>query len=159
MSAWGTTPCSKPARQRQGSDRLRPVEIPLATEDLLENTGGVPRPQQRPLGTAACYLLLLLTCAILMPSSHSKAVAAVLDDPAKHLDDVVAGIEWAHAQGFYSIPVFLLSVDGGNTVAVDGARSPQEYAAVLADLIQSAGGGNADAGAVTDATTHVDHGN
>lgn len=102
---------------------------------------------------------VLKACAAEAGLGPVAAVAAVLDDPAKHLDDVVAGIEWAHAQGFYSIPVFLLSVDGGNTVAVDGARSPQEYAAVLADLIQSAGGGNADAGAVTDATTHVDHGN
>ena len=41
---------------------------PLATENLLENTDGVHRPHHRSLGAAACYLLFMLTRAILMPS-------------------------------------------------------------------------------------------
>lgn len=45
-----------------------PVEIPLATENLPENTVGVLHqvPHQCSLGAAACYLPFMLTCAILM---------------------------------------------------------------------------------------------
>ena len=44
------------------------------TENLLENTdGGILRPHQRSLGTAACDLLVILTRALLMTSSQSKA--------------------------------------------------------------------------------------
>ena len=44
------------------------------TENLLENTDGmgVLRPRQCSLGTAACYLLVMLTAALLMTSSHSE---------------------------------------------------------------------------------------
>lgn len=52
---------------------MRQVEIPhaLATESLLENNDVVlPR---RSLGAAACYLLLMLTRALLMPSYVLKA--------------------------------------------------------------------------------------
>ena len=42
---------------------------PLATEYLLENTEGVLRPHQCSLGTAACYLLFMLTAALLMTPS------------------------------------------------------------------------------------------
>ena len=42
---------------------------PLATEKLPENTVmRVGAPQQCFLGAAACYLLFMLTCALLMPS-------------------------------------------------------------------------------------------
>ena len=37
---------------------------PLATENLLENTDGVLRPQQCSLGAAACYLLFMRRCAL-----------------------------------------------------------------------------------------------
>ena len=50
----------------------RPVETPLATEHLLENTDKVLRPHHCSLGTAACYLLVMLTRAILMPSSFQR---------------------------------------------------------------------------------------
>ena len=58
---------------------LRPVEIPLATDGLLENTDGVLRtprgaPHQCSLGAAPCYLLFMLTRAILMPSLISQQV-------------------------------------------------------------------------------------
>ena len=47
---------------------------PLATDNLLENTDGVLRlPHQCSLGTAACYLLVMLTRAILIPSLFQKA--------------------------------------------------------------------------------------
>ena len=39
---------------------------PLATDNLLENTDGVLRPQHCSLGTAACDLLVMLTRAILI---------------------------------------------------------------------------------------------
>ena len=45
-----------------------PVEILLATENLLENTDGVGAPHRCSLGAAACYLLFMLTCAVLVPS-------------------------------------------------------------------------------------------
>ena len=65
----------------------RQVEIPLATDNLLEDTGGLFRPpsdrhplstgdeaiHQGPLGAAGCCVRLLLTCALLMTSSHLKA--------------------------------------------------------------------------------------
>ena len=66
----------------------RPVEIKCSnvlffTENLLENTDGVPRPPHTPprhscsLGTAACYLLVMLTAALLMTSSHSEGQSSV----------------------------------------------------------------------------------
>ena len=47
-----------------------PIHCPLATENLLENTDGVLH--QCSLVAAACYLLLLLTRAILMTSSFHR---------------------------------------------------------------------------------------
>ena len=46
------------------------IYLPLATDNLLENNV-VPIPHHCSLGTAACYLLVMLTCAVLMTSSHS----------------------------------------------------------------------------------------
>ena len=48
------------------------INVLFFTENLLENTDGVGAPQQCSLGTAACYLLVMLTVALLMTSSHSK---------------------------------------------------------------------------------------
>ena len=45
---------------------------PLATTNLLENTDGALRPHQCFLGTAACYLLVMLTRAILMLSLFQR---------------------------------------------------------------------------------------
>ena len=47
---------------------------PLATENLLETPDGVLWPHQCSLGTAACYLLAMLTRAILMPSLFQRRV-------------------------------------------------------------------------------------
>ena len=47
---------------------VNPMYCPFATENLLENTGGVGAPHQWSLGAAACYLLCMLTRVILMPS-------------------------------------------------------------------------------------------
>ena len=44
------------------------------TENLLENTDGVRAPHQCSLGMAACYLLFMLTAALLMTSSHSEGL-------------------------------------------------------------------------------------
>ena len=50
----------------KGDDLARASRNPplLTTENLLENTDGAPR--QRPLGAAPCYLLVMLTRALLM---------------------------------------------------------------------------------------------
>ena len=71
------------------------VQIPLATENIICSRtlmGSVVRPpevikgdeatRKRPLDAVACCVRLLLTCALLMTSSHSKAVRrAVLAVP------------------------------------------------------------------------------
>ena len=43
---------------------------PFAPENMLANTGGVPH--RCSLGAAACYLLSMLTCTLLMTSSRSE---------------------------------------------------------------------------------------
>ena len=49
-------------------------EIPLATENLLENTDGVGAPHLSFSGRQpATIYIVMLTCALLMTSSHSKA--------------------------------------------------------------------------------------
>ena len=47
-------------------DRVRSVESPLATKNLLENTDGVPPPHECSLGVAPCCLLYMLTAALLI---------------------------------------------------------------------------------------------
>ena len=50
----------------------KPVEIPLATENRLENTDGVLH--HCSLGAVACCPLLLLTCGLLVTSSYSEGL-------------------------------------------------------------------------------------
>ena len=45
---------------------------PLATENQLGNTDGIGAPHQCSLGAAPCYLLFMLTRAILMPSLFQR---------------------------------------------------------------------------------------
>ena len=54
--------------------RSKSIYCFLFTENLLENTPleGVGVPHQCSLGVAACYLLVMLTRAVLMTSSQSK---------------------------------------------------------------------------------------
>lgn len=70
------------AKNKAGTQELRPVEIPLlATANLLENTdGGTPTPSACFLGTAACYLLRMLTRAILMPALFQRQQLDELHD-------------------------------------------------------------------------------
>ena len=63
---------------------------PLATEKLLENTDGVLH--RCSLGAAACYLLAMLTAALLMTSSHLKAEPSIVFEPA-----MANGNGWAAA--------------------------------------------------------------
>ena len=49
-----------------------PVEIPLATENLLENTGGVGVLHHWSLGAAPCYHLFMPTRVILVTSSFHR---------------------------------------------------------------------------------------
>ena len=55
------------------------LHCPLATENLLENTDGVPQPHQcfsRDGSMLPCYLLVMLTAALLMTSSDSEGPPA-----------------------------------------------------------------------------------
>jgi len=119
---------------------------------------------------------VLRACALSAGVGTAADVDALLADPSKYHDDVEDGIAWAHSQGFYSIPVFILTrksaadadadadadededadadEDAGTSLAVDGARSPSDYAAVLAEL---AGGGSnsSEHGSVVDRVASI----
>ena len=59
----------------RGTSRAGRSKPPIATENLLEDTDGVLRLHQCSLGAAACYLLCMLTAALLMTSSHSERLS------------------------------------------------------------------------------------
>ena len=65
---------------------------PSATENLLEGTrmgcSDPPDPHQCPLGVAACYLLVMLTAALLMTSSHSEGLVACVSDSFNIFDAI-----------------------------------------------------------------------
>ena len=55
--------------ERRERRRSKP---PFATDNQLENTDGVGAHHQRSLGVAACYLLFMLTAALLMTSLFQR---------------------------------------------------------------------------------------
>ena len=129
---------------------------PLATDNLLEKTGGVPH--HCSLGMAACYLLFMLTTALLMTSSAvttltipasvatSLGVGATWTQKASEalLCDKPCGINHYPAVGANEIITYI-SDPALNSVA---ARATSPMSAPAATLVHGAGDDEAGAAAI-----------
>ena len=77
LSLSNFTTCSPTCCDNGIGDQPVKCEIPAGTKNVLDGADGLLRPSSAihrwPLDAVACCSLLLLTCALLVTSSHSKA--------------------------------------------------------------------------------------
>ena len=103
--------CRRCLRRCHSSLARRNQFLLVSTENLLENPDGVEAPHQCPLGTAACYLLVMLTCAPLMTSSHSEGSSIFVRVDESRCDVLKALIigpeDTPYANGCFTFDIFL----------------------------------------------------